>query len=186
MRATETLAATGAVTNQFSDSGDPLGFGIEGGYNFAPWGYNVVVGPFASLDYMRQTVNRDFAGGQYLGSTTNLIFTLGAKAGVKAGPDVLIYGLAGASFLNQNLNVNFATTASRNTTTPGFITGLGLEVQPDSWRLAGLPVSLFAQYRHTWWGTANFQTPTSSPLFNYAFQRQDDTIRFGFNVWLQP
>ena len=43
-------------------------------------------------------------------------------------------------------------------------------------------MSVFLQYQHTWWGTANFNTPTSSPLFNYAFKREDDTIRLGVNV----
>jgi hypothetical protein len=62
--------------------------------------------------------------------------------------------------------------------------GLGGEYQPSSWQLFGKPVSVFAQYQHTWWSTANFNTPTSSPGFNYAFKRDDDTIKLGFNVYL--
>jgi hypothetical protein len=91
--------------------------------------------------------------------------------------------LAGAAFLNHDLNVNFATEAQSNVTTPGFTLGLGGEYQPSSWQLAGHPVSLFAQYQHTWWSNANFNTPTSSPAFNYAFRREDDTIKFGVNFY---
>ena len=99
-------------------------------------------------------------------------------------PGISVYGLAGAAWLNQDLNVNFATAASRNTTTPGFTLGLGGEYQPTSWRLFGNPVSVFLQYQHTWWSTANFNTPTSSPFFNYAFKREDDTFKLGVNVYM--
>jgi hypothetical protein len=47
--------------------------------------------------------------------------------------------------------------------------------------LAGHPLSVFAQYQHTWWNTANFNTPASSPAFNYAFKREDDTFKLGVN-----
>jgi hypothetical protein len=184
VRSTETSAATGEVTNQFSDSGDQLGVGIVAGYNFRPWNNNIVVGPFASFDYLKQTINHTFAGGQFLGTTTHWIVTAGAKGGFVVTPRVYLYGLVGASWLNHDLNINFATTASRNTTTPGFTLGLGGEYQPSSWRLFGNPVSVFLQYQHTWWGTANFNTPTSSPGFNYAFKRDDDTIKLGVNVYL--
>ena len=49
--------------------------------------------------------------------------------------------------------------------------------------LARNPVSLFAQYQHTWWDNANFNRPTSSPAFNYAFRREDDTIKLGVNFY---
>ncbi len=97
MRSTETSAATGAVTNQFSDDGDPIGGGIVAGYNFRPWNNNIVVGPFVSVDWLRQTINHTFAGGQFLGTTTHWIITAGAKAGVVATPGVYLYGLAGAA-----------------------------------------------------------------------------------------
>jgi hypothetical protein len=44
-----------------------------------------------------------------------------------------------------------------------------------------MPVSVFAQYQHTWWGNANFNRPASSPFFNYAFRRDDDTLKLGVN-----
>ena len=183
VRSTERLATTDVITNQFKDSGDPLAIGIVGGYNFKPWNNNIVIGPFASFDYLNQTINHNFAGGQFLGTTTHWFINAGVKAGVVTAPGFYLYGLAGAAFLNHDLNVNFATAAQSNTTTPGFTAGLGGEYQPPSWQLAGHPVSVFAQYQHTWWSNANFNTPTSSPAFNYAFRRDDDTIKFGVNFY---
>jgi hypothetical protein len=49
----------------------------------------------------------------------------------------------------------------------------------------GMPVSLFAEYQHTWWQEANFITPAASQLFNYNFRRQDDVLRFGFMLALE-
>jgi opacity protein-like surface antigen len=105
------------------------------------------------------------------------------RAGFVTGPGFYLYGVAGAAFLNHDLNDNFATAAQNNTTTPGFTAGLGGEYQPSSWQLAGHPVSVFAQYQHTWWSNANFNTPASSPAFNYAFRREDDTIKLGVNFY---
>jgi len=183
VRSTESLATTDVITNRFTDSGDPLGVGIVGGYNFKPWNNNIVVGPFASFDYLNQTINHNFAGGQFLGTTTHWFINAGVKAGVVTAPGFYLYGLAGAAFLNHDLNVNFATAAQSNVTTPGFTLGLGGEYQPSSWQLAGHPVSVFAQYQHTWWSNANFNTPASSPAFNYAFRREDDTIKLGVNFY---
>jgi hypothetical protein len=183
VRSTESLATTDVITNRFTDSGDPLGVGIVGGYNFMPWNNNIVIGPFASFDYLNQTINHNFAGGQFLGTTTHWFINAGVKAGVVTAPGFYFYGLAGAAFLNHDLNVNFATAAQSNTTTPGFTAGLGGEYQPSSWQLAGHPVSVFAQYQHTWWSNANFNTPASSPAFNYAFRREDDTIKLGVNFY---
>jgi hypothetical protein len=183
VRSTETRDATGVITNQFVDSGDPIGVGIVGGYNFRPWNNSVVIGPFASFDYLNQTINHNFAGGQFLGTTTHWFINAGVKAGFVTAPGLYLYGLAGAAWLNHDLNVNFATAAQSNVTTPGFTLGLGGEYQPSSWQLAGHPVSLFAQYQHTWWSNANFNTPASSPAFNYAFRREDDTFKLGVNFY---
>jgi hypothetical protein len=186
VKTTETSAATGAVTNQFSDDGDPVGGGILAGWNFAPWNNNIIVGPFVSVDWLRMTVNHTFPAGFYLGTTTNWIVNVGAKAGFVVTPGVYLYGLAGAAWLNQDLNISFAPGLSaKNTTTPGFTLGLGGEYHPASWQLFGHPVSVFVQYQHTWYDTANFNTPMpASPLFNYAFKRDDDTVKLGVNVYL--
>ena len=54
----EFLAATDVRTNHFEDSGSGGGAGINAGYNWRPAGSNVVVGPFASFDYLSQTINQ--------------------------------------------------------------------------------------------------------------------------------
>ena len=49
-----------------------------------------------------------------------------------------------------------------------------------------LPVSVFAEYQHTWWQDGQFNTPAASPLFNYTFRREDDVVKLGFTVSLTP
>lgn len=183
VRTTERFAANDLITNEFNDSGDPLGVGVIVGYNFRPFNNSIVIGPFASFDYLNQTINHNFAGGQFLGTTTHWFINAGVKAGFVTAPGIYLYGLAGAAWLNHDLNVNFATAAQSNVTTPGVTVGLGGEYHLSSWRIAGHPVSVFAQYQHTWWDNANFNRPASSPAFNYAFRREDDTIKFGVNFY---
>jgi hypothetical protein len=161
------------ITNRFIDSGDPLGVGIVGGYNFKPWNNNVVIGPFASFDYLNQTINHNFAGGQFLGTTTHWLINAGLKAGVVTPPGFYFYGLAGAAFLNHDLNVNFATAAQSQHD------HAGLHARPRR-RISTVVVATrraSGLAQHTWWSNANFNTPTSSPAFNYAFRREDDTIK---------
>jgi hypothetical protein len=182
----EFLAATDVRTNHFEDSGSGGGAGITAGYNWRPAGSNVVVGPFASFDYLNQTINHSFPGGTFLGTSPRWVANVGVKAGVAASPNAYLYGLVAAAFLNQDLDVNFATAASSNVTTSGVTIGAGAEFRSSSWRLAGLPISLFVQYQHTWWDTARFDGPASSPAFNYGFRREGDTFKFGANLYFNP
>jgi vacuolar-type H+-ATPase subunit E/Vma4 len=123
-RIIESVADTGTVTNRLQRREDPLGVGIVVGYNVAPWNNNIVVGPFASFDYLRQTINHTFAGGTYIGSTTNWVATFGAKAGFAVYPGIVVYGLTGLGVLNETLNVNFGgPITSSNKTVPGFALG---------------------------------------------------------------
>jgi opacity protein-like surface antigen len=182
-RIIESEADTGTVTNRLQRREDPLGVGIVVGYNVAPWN-NIVVGPFASLDYLRQTINHTFAGGTFIGSTTNWVATFGVKAGLPVYPGVLIYGLTGLGVLNETLNINFGgPITSSNKTVPGFALGGGAEWRPAMLQGWGGPVALFVQYQHTWWDDAKLDRPAASPLFNYNYKRDDDTIRFGFNIY---
>ena len=179
---TERLATTGVVTNRFSDRADPLGGGVLIGYKFAPWAKSIVISPFASFDFINAPVNHNFVGGSSLGTTENFIGT----AGVKAGPqfDALwLYGIAGASVMNETRNVNFIpVSSSQSVWVAGATLGLGGAWQPTFLQGSGHPVSLFAEYRHTWWQNANFNAPAASPLFNYTFARQDDVVKLGFTV----
>jgi hypothetical protein len=182
---TERSAATGAVTNEFSDSADPLGGGFAVGYKFAPWASSVVISPFASFDFLHAPVNHTFPGGSFLGTTANFMGTFGVKAGPQLDTGLWLYGIAGVSVLNETLNVNFIpVSSSRSAWVAGATVGLGGAWQPAFLQRFGRPVSLFAEYQHTWWQDATFTTPGASPFFNYTFARQDDVVKFGFTVSL--
>ncbi|MEW6452514.1 MAG: hypothetical protein AB1490_17775 [Pseudomonadota bacterium] len=185
LNSTERLASTGTITNQFSDSKDPLGVGVIVAYSLRPWSNNWVVSPFVSVDYLNMSVNRTFPSGSFLGTTSNFAATAGVKAGPMLSNGVWLYGIAGVSALNETLRVNFLPIASSQTTTvPGATVGVGGAIQPSALQGLGHPVSLFVEYQHTWWQDAQFNTPVASPAFNYNFRREDDTIKFGFMVGL--
>jgi hypothetical protein len=187
VHSTERLAATGLVTNQFSDSADPVGGGFLIGYRFAPLASNIVVSPFASFDFMNAPVNHTFIGGSYLGTTAKFMGTFGVKAGPQVGAGVWIYGIGGLSVMNETLNVNFIPiSSSQSAWVAGGTAGVGGAWQPAFLQRFGHPVSLFAEYQHTWWQDANFNTPAASPFFNYTFARQDDVVKLGFTVDLSP
>jgi opacity protein-like surface antigen len=182
-RTTERDADTDEITNEFTDNRDPLGGGVVVGYNFRPWSNNIVFGPFGSFDWLDQTIKHTFPGGSFLGTRSNWIATVGGKAGITTPSGVFLYGLAGAGWLNTDLNVKFATASSRTTTVSGFTLGAGGEYQPSTLRIFGAPVSVFLQYQHSWWQDADFNKPASSPTFNYTFEREDDTIKLGLNLY---
>ena len=178
---------TGLLIEQNSASKDPLGVGVNIGYGFRPWSNNIVVNPFLSFDYLNLSVNYMFPNGSIIGAKSNYEGTAGVKIGPTFPSGVWLYGLAGVSFLNETLTVNFIPVSSSTTkTVPGVTLGLGGAIQPNWLKVFGLPASLFLEYQHTWWQTANFNMPASSPGFNYGFKRADDTIKLGLNVYLSP
>jgi len=184
-RSTERLASTDAVTNQFSDRADPVGGGFLIGYKFAPWANSVIVSPFASFDFLHAPVNHTFPGGSYLGTTANFMGTGGIKIGPQLDMGLWLYGIAGVSVLNETLNVNFIPVASSQSAwVAGGTLGVGGAWQPSFLQGFGRPVSLFLEYQHSWWQSANFNTPAASALSNYNFARQDDVVKFGFTVSL--
>jgi hypothetical protein len=183
VRSTERLATTDVITNRFTDTADPVGGGVIVGYKFAPWANSVIVSPFASFDLLHAPVNHTFPGGSYLGTTANFMGTAGVKIGPQLGAGIWLYGIAGVSVLNETLNINFIPVASSSSATvPGATVGVGGAWQPNFLQGFGRPVSLFLEYQHTWWQSANFNTPAASPLFNYNFARQDDVVKLGFTV----
>ena len=186
VQSTETLAATSVVTNQFDDSGDPIGFGVVVGDNFA---FNkIVVGPFVSFDVLNQTINHTFPApaGSFLGTTAHWSILAGAKVGVVATPLIFVYGLGGISGLNEDLNINFGPgrTSSSTTTTTGFAFGGGAEFRPGALQRGRVPLAVFLQYQHTAWQNASLNNPTAAPGYNYTFGRSDDTIKVGVDVHL--
>jgi len=185
VRSTESLATTDVITNRFTDTADPLGGGVLIGYKFAPWANSIIVSPFASFDFLNSPVNHTFPGGSYLGTTANFMGTGGVKIGPQFGAGVWLYGIGGVSVMNETLNINFIPVASSQSAwVAGGTVGVGGAFQPSFLQGFGRPVSVFAEYQHTWWQDANFNRPTASPLFNYNFARQDDVVKLGFTVSL--
>lgn len=182
----ESLASTGVTTNENSKRGDPLGVGVNIGYGFKPWSgtNNIVVDPFFSFSYPNAKANYVFPGGSFIGARNNYEGT----GGVKIGPtfeSFWLYAIAGISFLNETLTVNFIPTSSSvNKTIAGATFGLGGAIEPGWLQLFGLPTSLSLEWQHTQWQTATFNTPASSPFFNYAYKRVDDRIVLGVNFYL--
>jgi hypothetical protein len=180
----ESLAGTGQTTDQGKAAHDPLGVGFNIGYGFTPWGNNIVVSPFVSFDFPNTSVKQYFPGGSFLGTRSNFEATAGVKIGPTINLSTWVYGIAGVSALNETLNINFIPLASSTTqTVPGAMLGVGAAIRPGFLQGFGHPVSLSLEYQHTWWQTAHYNTPAASAPFNYAFQRQDDTVKVGFNVY---
>jgi opacity protein-like surface antigen len=185
MKPVEARVADGVVTFQSSDLIDPVQIGIALGYNFAPWNNAIRVGPFLEFTFLNQSFNHIFPGGTFLGTTSRWSGTAGVKLGAMTMPGLFVYGLGGASVLNQDLNINFGGpfVTTSNTTVSGGTLGLGAEFQPAS-QVFSVPVSVFVQYQHTWWQDAHLNNPAASPGFNYTFHREDDTVKFGLNFYL--
>lgn len=181
----EAAATSGLVTNDFRDRHDPLGGGAILGYKLTPFANNVVVSPFVSFEYLNAQVNHTFANGSFLGSTANVAGTAGVKVGPQLDLGVWLYGIAGVSVMSETLKVNFIPVASStDAAVAGATVGAGAAWQPVFLQGFGAPVSLFAEYQHTWWQDATFTTPAASPAFNYTYRRQDDFVKFGFTVSL--
>src|SRR5262249_11133160 len=91
--------------------------------------------------------------------------------------------IAGVSVLNETLKINFVPVySSSSATVAGGTVGVGAAFKPSFLQGFGHPVSVFAEYQHTWWQNANFNTPAASPFFNYNFRREDDGAKVGFTV----
>lgn len=181
----ERFIRTDDITNFFREVHDPIGVGVHVSYGFTPWSNSVVVAPFVSVDAPNISVFHSFPGGSYLGTTSNVSGTAGVKVGPAVTPDLWVYGLAGVSALNQTMKINFIPAfSSASTTVAGATAGAGIAWRPASWQIANHPVSLFAEYQHTWWQDAHFNAPTASPLFNYSFRREDDVVKLGVNISL--
>jgi hypothetical protein len=145
---------------------------------------HIVAGPVVRVEAGVGDQNNvfTFPNGSFYGTEKNYILFAGFKAGVEVNP--LFYGLAGVSLMNQNLKINFGGPVTNvNTTVPGFTFGFGME---EKLAFLSLPVSVFVEYQHTIWQDASLNRPAASPLFNYTFRRDDDTVKVGLNFYLTP
>ncbi len=184
VRTNEYLAATGVPTNAFTNSGSGFSGGINLGHNWQPWGDIFVVGTGVDVNLVNDNVKRSFAGGTFISSTINFTGAAQVRAGGLATPALMLYVQTGIAIANQNLKINFGgPITSQSQITPGFTLGAGAEWQMPTPLFSGLgPTSLFIDYNHTWWDKARLKMPVSSPLFNYTWSRQSDTVKVGLRV----
>ena len=168
-------------TNQFEDSGLGFGGGIDAGINWLPHGGPVLVGGVVTLSGLGDTVQHNFAGGGSIGSTVNVAASAELRAGLLVLPNLLLFGQTGVSIANQQLRIDFGgPVSSENRWTPGFTLGGGVELMlPPAVAPAGMPVSIFAAYHHTWWGDARLNGPAASPGFTYTWSRESDVLEVG-------
>jgi hypothetical protein len=180
----EFLAATGVQTNHFDNSGNGFGGGINGGFNWMPWGGNIVTGVVLDANGMSDKVNHTFPGGTFIGSTVNFEGSADVRAGLLVTPSTLLYGQTGVSVADQRLQINFGGPITDTTQwTAGYNLGGGAEwMLPANVSLWGHSTSLFINYEHTWWDKASLTMPAASPFFNYTWMRQSDAVEVGFRV----
>jgi hypothetical protein len=180
----EFLATTGVQTNHFDDSGNGFGGGVNGGFNWMPWGGNIVTGVVFDTNFLNDNVNHTFAGGTFIGSTVNFEASADVRAGVLTTPNLLLYGQTGVSVANQRLQINFGGPITDTTQwTAGYNLGGGAEwMLPANVFPWGRSTSLFISYDHTWWDKASLTTPAASPPYNYTWLRQSDAVMAGFRI----
>ena len=187
LRWSETLAANGTPTNDGSVRRSSGGVGFNFGYGVRPWGNNIVVNPFVSVDFLGGSVIQTFPGGSSLSAKSNVGVNVGVKVGPTITPRTWVYVVADVGLLNETLDINFIPLVSSSTqTVPGAGLGVGAAILPDFLQGFGVPVSLSLEYEHKWWQPAHYNTPTASPFFNYAFKRESDRFIFGVNVYFSP
>lgn len=181
---TETFTMTNAVTNRFSDSSNVVGGGFGTGF-LVPLGNSpILIGPSASIEFLRQDTFHTFPGNFFIGQTINGIGTLNAQIGVVANPGLLFFGEVGLGVANVDQKLNFGgpvTTVNRNVT--GLNVGLGATYQPPNWQIGGNPVAIFTQINRIILPAATFENP-GSPGFTYRNDVDVTMIEVGFRIQL--
>lgn len=175
---------TGMRTNAFGDRGSGAGGGINFGWNWQPWTPTTLFGVVVDINGLNDSVRRDFAGGNSISSVVNVTASVQLRGGVLAVPSLLLYGQGGFVVANEELKIDFGgPKTDENQLVPGGTIGFGAE-----WKLATNPLpfgrsfSLFGEYGRTWWGDARLRMPAASPLFDYTWRRETDTVKFGARI----
>jgi len=181
---TEFFAMTDEQTNHFDDTGNGFGGGVNGGYNWMPWGSNIVTGVVFDANGLNDKVNHTFPGGTFIGSTVNFEASADLRAGVLVTPSTLLSVQTGVSVADQRLQINFGGPITDTTQwTAGYNLGGGAEwMLPANVLPWGRSTSLFINYEHTWWDKASLTMPAASPFFNYTWLRQSDAVEVGFRI----
>jgi len=141
--------------------------------------------PPCSFDLLSQTIQPTFTGGQVSRTTTHWIATVGAKGGTVV-TRASTFTTGGRVLAQPELNVNFATAASSNVTTPAYA-GIGGELPATSMgRCSETRCRCYPAISSIpWWGTVDFNNaPRPSPAFNYAFNARITPTSSAWNILL--
>lgn len=181
---TSEFNGAGVRTFHSQDFGSGVGGGVNVGWNWQPWNPSTVVGIVLDANGLNDRVRHDFAGGSYIGSDMNFTGSAQVRGGVLVNPSFLLYAQTGVSVASQQIKIDFGgPETNENRWTAGYTLGFGGEVKLPMKQLPlGRSISLFAEYSHTWWDTANLRMPVASPLFDYAWLRETDAVKFGARV----
>jgi hypothetical protein len=189
VRTSEYFATTATLTNRLNDSGSGFGGGINAGYNWQPWGEDSLLGIVFDANLLHDQARHDFAGGAYIGATTDWTASAQVRAGFSATPWLLLYGQTGLSVAGQKLQIDFGgPETNQSKSTPGWTVGGGLEFTvnyngpPGQAQYTFDVVGFFINYQHTWWDKTDLHEPIASPLFNYSWQRQSDQVEVGIRI----
>jgi opacity protein-like surface antigen len=182
---TETFTMTNAVTNQFSDSSNVVGGGFSTGF-LVPLGNSpILIGPSASIEFLRQDTFHTFPGNFFIGQTINGIGTVNGQIGV-AKPGLMFFGELGLGVVNVDQKLNFSgpvTSVNQNVT--GLNVGFGFTFQPPSWQIAGNRLAIFTQINRIILPAATFENPGSQ---GYTYRNENDItqVKAGIRVQLSP
>lgn len=176
---------TGAATNQFADSDNATGLGLNFGYNWVPGDGDLLLGAMFDIDFINAEVQHLFPSGNQITSEVKTVTSAQFRIGFFPDDKVLLYGLAGASFADQELHISLGgPVTDLDQSRTGFIWGAGGELMLDNNLLGGgdNPASLFLEYQHTQWEKARLTTPDASPRFDYTWDRDSNGVKGGFRA----
>jgi hypothetical protein len=186
----EFLTGTDIRSTSLVDHGTGFGGGVNFGWNWQPINATSLIGVVIDVNGVHEPVQHDFFGGAYIGSVVNFSASAQVRGGVLVTPNVLLFGQGGISVSNQQLKIDFGgPETNESKTIPGLTLGFGGEWKLHPFDFAAPTISrslvtpsLFATYEHTWWDTAKLTMPAASPGFDYSWQRQSDTLKFGARI----
>jgi hypothetical protein len=186
----EFFRPTSAPTSTTEDTSTRFGGGFTVLYNFQV-GPNVLIAPFASVSFPNYSNIHTFANGASFGKTEDFIITEGLQFGFPwrvEGANALFYIQLGGAEGPAKFKVNFLRMPSSVDTQwiGGAMAGIGVDFQPDNWRIGNYPVSVFAQVNGIWWQVAKFNAPAGSPLFNYEISQLWLTAMIGATIHFGP
>jgi hypothetical protein len=182
-RIDEKLTGTDKVSDTLNNTKGMAGVGLNAGYDFGGLGIpGVTVGPTGSINYFGQSNNQVFSSGMFVGTRTNWIADLGAKAAYwSEDRSKSIYGVVGLELVNYDLQGNLSgPTFAVNRTAAGFFAGAGVEYTRPEWRMGNGQWTTFGQLTFAWFCGDTVHMAPFSPSFDYTTRIDQVRASAGF------